>query len=264
MRPSEDPVGRGELVQILGWPQAGVQQCPRSHAVQAAGNHDRIDAADCPVGIDEGVAQVARLQAQVPVVVLVRAPGCIAGILAEVLVGGDALGVPDAVDLAVTVSVAVAPYRLLPLGAQFPGESPADGRLCACEEDALIVLAAEILVCDEDTSTDLFYRHARHGDVLIARRLGDPRKIRRLSRVSSGECQDPPYLEVLDPSSGSNCVMLEKLQDGIIFIVLKRSKASRVSDIAIGVPVVRSEEHTSELQSLRHLVCRLLLEKKKK
>src|SRR5258705_7502946 len=28
-------------------------------------------------------------------------------------------------------------------------------------------------------------------------------------------------------------------------------------------PIVRSEEHTSELQSLRHLVCRLLLEKKK-
>src|SRR5262245_62546135 len=28
-------------------------------------------------------------------------------------------------------------------------------------------------------------------------------------------------------------------------------------------PIPRSEEHTSELQSLRHLVCRLLLEKKK-
>src|SRR5262245_65122275 len=28
--------------------------------------------------------------------------------------------------------------------------------------------------------------------------------------------------------------------------------------------MMRSEEHTSELQSLRHLVCRLLLEKKKK
>src|SRR5205814_7841738 len=28
-------------------------------------------------------------------------------------------------------------------------------------------------------------------------------------------------------------------------------------------PTARSEEHTSELQSLRHLVCRLLLEKKK-
>src|SRR5262245_63809100 len=30
-----------------------------------------------------------------------------------------------------------------------------------------------------------------------------------------------------------------------------------------GVGQIRSEEHTSELQSLRHLVCRLLLEKKK-
>src|SRR5258705_5663215 len=29
-------------------------------------------------------------------------------------------------------------------------------------------------------------------------------------------------------------------------------------------PKNRSEEHTSELQSLRHLVCRLLLEKKKR
>src|SRR5262245_62300460 len=34
-----------------------------------------------------------------------------------------------------------------------------------------------------------------------------------------------------------------------------------MNDAAVGV---RSEEHTSELQSLRHLVCRLLLEKKKK
>src|SRR4051794_41756370 len=33
-------------------------------------------------------------------------------------------------------------------------------------------------------------------------------------------------------------------------------------DLASGVP--RSEEHTSELQSPVHLVCRLLLEKKKK
>src|SRR5258705_1833598 len=33
---------------------------------------------------------------------------------------------------------------------------------------------------------------------------------------------------------------------------------------AIEAPFRRSEEHTSELQSLRHLVCRLLLEKKKK
>src|SRR5258705_9018548 len=50
--------------------------------------------------------------------------------------------------------------------------------------------------------------------------------------------------------------------------------ASEVSRIYLGIANVwpdrtlamprRSEEHTSELQSLRHLVCRLLLEKKKK
>src|SRR5436853_4900843 len=34
--------------------------------------------------------------------------------------------------------------------------------------------------------------------------------------------------------------------------------------LMILVSNLRSEEHTSELQSLRHLVCRLLLEKKKK
>src|SRR5499433_4530045 len=34
--------------------------------------------------------------------------------------------------------------------------------------------------------------------------------------------------------------------------------------VALGSPRLRSEEHTSELQSLTNLVCRLLLEKKKK
>src|SRR5262245_62407164 len=38
------------------------------------------------------------------------------------------------------------------------------------------------------------------------------------------------------------------------------------ASVTIQLPssAARSEEHTSELQSLRHLVCRLLLEKKKK
>src|SRR5699024_12865564 len=34
-------------------------------------------------------------------------------------------------------------------------------------------------------------------------------------------------------------------------------------DVSIGTPPLRSEEHTSELQSRFDLVCRLLLEKKK-
>src|SRR5262245_66453977 len=38
----------------------------------------------------------------------------------------------------------------------------------------------------------------------------------------------------------------------------------KVDAEAVAAAEERSEEHTSELQSLRHLVCRLLLEKKKK
>src|SRR2546422_1505324 len=45
-----------------------------------------------------------------------------------------------------------------------------------------------------------------------------------------------------------------------------RRAALTVVNTALAFPtvVVRSEEHTSELQSRLHLVCRLLLEKKKK
>src|SRR3712207_8885867 len=37
-----------------------------------------------------------------------------------------------------------------------------------------------------------------------------------------------------------------------------------VTTVSYGILIVRSEEHTSELQSRQYLVCRLLLEKKKK
>src|SRR5205814_6786985 len=42
-----------------------------------------------------------------------------------------------------------------------------------------------------------------------------------------------------------------------------RTRAAGGGSRTRGRSVPRSEEHTSELQSLRHLVCRLLLEKKK-
>src|SRR5690348_17671351 len=41
-------------------------------------------------------------------------------------------------------------------------------------------------------------------------------------------------------------------------------RADAYRDSALGIACGRSEEHTSELQSPVHLVCRLLLEKKKK
>src|SRR5438045_5513653 len=54
------------------------------------------------------------------------------------------------------------------------------------------------------------------------------------------------------------------------FVVSNKAGAAREQAVdttqRLQLPVIqpaRSEEHTSELQSLRHLVCRLLLEKKK-
>ena len=44
----------------------------------------------------------------------------------------------------------------------------------------------------------------------------------------------------------------------------QRMNAGQIPGNEMVEGIVRSEEHTSELQSLRHLVCRLLLEKKKK
>src|SRR2546422_3294019 len=46
--------------------------------------------------------------------------------------------------------------------------------------------------------------------------------------------------------------------------VVHTEKVLRLSlDLPLIIEIVRSEEHTSELQSRLHLVCRLLLEKKK-
>src|SRR2546426_5502494 len=63
---------------------------------------------------------------------------------------------------------------------------------------------------------------------------------------------------------------LTEMLTKLLHLSLRRLRASqpprelRLEAIATGPSVVRSEEHTSELQSPCNLVCRLLLEKKKK
>src|SRR3989442_8015460 len=51
---------------------------------------------------------------------------------------------------------------------------------------------------------------------------------------------------------------------GLILAFLALGPRARSEEARILVDAGRSEEHTSELQSRPHLVCRLLLEKKKK
>src|SRR5690625_6043181 len=60
-------------------------------------------------------------------------------------------------------------------------------------------------------------------------------------------CLDEPFLELVEEQGA------DELQDvGLGCVVLAQSAPG----------LLRSEEHTSELQSRGHLVCRLLLEKK--
>src|SRR5258705_7000633 len=59
-------------------------------------------------------------------------------------------------------------------------------------------------------------------------------------------------------------VPLAELDAKIDWLIGRIVDKSPMRPISQSILASRSEEHTSELQSLRHLVCRLLLEKKKK
>src|SRR2546425_3378147 len=92
----------------------------------------------------------------------------------------------------------------------------------------------------DELAQSLSYLEERHpflGDVDARPRLG----IAALARVpvTDAEAAEPPQLDLV--------ALRQRVGDVV---------EDRVDD--------RSEEHTSELQSLAYLVCRLLLEKKKK
>src|SRR5205809_4667075 len=70
-----------------------------------------------------------------------------------------------------------------------------------------------------------------------------------------------PPRSTLFPYRRSSDLTSTSLPAVMVSIVTARLGAAEVSDRSLRVR--RSEEHTSELQSRLHLVCRLLLEKKK-
>src|SRR2546422_3919113 len=70
------------------------------------------------------------------------------------------------------------------------------------------------------------------------------------------------YSEIL-PYNVPLARILERRPAGLILSGGPASVYDRKAP-SIPAPLLRSEEHTSELQSRLHLVCRLLLEKKKK
>src|SRR5690348_18184722 len=65
-----------------------------------------------------------------------------------------------------------------------------------------------------------------------------------------------PWRRIVDVV-GSRCEIVRRV------VVKQRSEVLRLTAARSELELARSEEHTSELQSPVHLVCRLLLEKKK-
>src|SRR5262245_63279503 len=78
----------------------------------------------------------------------------------------------------------------------------------------------------------------------------------------SSRTADPSFLPSFPTRRSSDLIELHVVVN-VIGLLLPRDRVERrLRDI--NKTLLRSEEHTSELQSLRHLVCRLLLEKKNK
>src|SRR2546429_1907047 len=75
-----------------------------------------------------------------------------------------------------------------------------------------------------------------------------------------------PYTTLFRSGHGTKTVDLVELESAVVALQnaqLQFPDIVRVHGWLLGKKVNRSEEHTSELQSRLHLVCRLLLEKKK-
>src|SRR5258705_3140398 len=74
---------------------------------------------------------------------------------------------------------------------------------------------------------------------------------------------DGAWMRAGGQSAGARSAVAVVENDGQPRAAIEDAIEVRAQDFVADVLDPRSEEHTSELQSLRHLVCRLLLEKKK-
>src|SRR2546421_8228640 len=131
--------------------------------------------------------------------------------------------------------------------------------------------------------------------VVLPLALTDPKAVQLIDEIIQGEKRlllgvvksmsgmEPPEGAVMntlphqlyDVGTLGTIVRMLKLGDGSVRVMVQGLERARLKDVAQGekwlmagceslIENLRSEEHTSELQSRSDLVCRLLLEKKKK
>src|SRR2546425_3968520 len=93
-----------------------------------------------------------------------------------------------------------------------------------------------------------------------------PKVIVAIATIANVEYQSiltVPNATINTRNAAANAAIFAPAASKALTVVGAPSKASGIH-MWKGTTAIRSEEHTSELQSLAYLVCRLLLEKKKK
>src|SRR5690348_12419065 len=100
----------------------------------------------------------------------------------------------------------------------------------------------------------------------LLKQINDPAELRKLDRRQLHQLSDELRAFVLDSVSKTGGHLSSNLGTVELTIALHYVFDTPEDRIVwdVGHQTMRSEEHTSELQSPVHLVCRLLLEKKKK
>src|SRR2546425_9618870 len=104
----------------------------------------------------------------------------------------------------------------------------------------------------------------RHLDVSMANLKDDVVAINRVTKVvKGGKNLSFSALVVVGDQQGHAGFGMGKARE-VPMAIRKAIEQAKKNLVKLNLKGSRSEEHTSELQSLAYLVCRLLLEKKKK
>src|SRR3989449_40627 len=161
-------------------------------------------------------------------------------------------GAPVTINLDPTLSAVENAQRLFKRYGRVRSARPAlEARLPAAADERAYLESARALIEQASSSDDLFD---------LRRELADEGYVRARKTPARPSATPGPRRFVL--ADGTTTVLVGRTNHENDVLTFKVASPDDIWLHARGTPGARSEEHTSELQSRLHLVCRLLLEKK--